>query len=265
MSHLKGSIGNSGATSTTGASNIVSGNAASNMNNGGNGTGNVVNGTNNSGNVVNASGVNTSIGNGGVGMASGIVPQSGGKLNIPSGAPKLPGGMKLNIAPTSKPVMRKPHRTEKFKVAIDMVDTMPLLVVKAMPPAVGDRLYHVTQELSGHPRIASELRDIVVIPSYSIDGKHVFLWWFTVSDTDWYRSLAELFNQPVDFATSALLVQANKALGCYQAWATPDTTPVTWPTKTTRELVADALAPGQIITSADHPVYANLTSGTVLI
>jgi hypothetical protein len=81
-------------------------------------------------------------------------------------------------------------------------------------------------------------------------------------ENSWYESLAQLFAHPPEFfASHAIRVFSKKAEPRYGTKKKELTIEIAWPTKTTGELLAEALGTDHIIDSADHPIYVELLEG----
>ncbi len=81
----------------------------------------------------------------------------------------------------------------------------------------------------------------------------------------WYESLAALFDKPSSFfEENEVQVCADKSTQRYRVRSRKIGVPVPWPDQSTNELLGKALGEHGFITSADHPVYSELTEGEEL-
>lgn len=159
--------------------------------------------------------------------------------------------------------IRKAGRTEFFKMNPAGVFSAFMLPYKSTPDAMDETTYWVVGKLRG--KVANDLRKVKYLPCYSCASKRLFIMPVKVSDTDWYRSLEILFRQPREFFDRhAIRIKAEKELGRYRIMYRQDADSVSWPTKSTAELVTDALGSANIISSPDHPIYQELISGMEL-
>lgn len=159
--------------------------------------------------------------------------------------------------------IRKAGRNEFFKMNPASMFSAFMLPYKPDPAAMDEATYWVILKL--RRKIAPELRKFSYLTCYSCASKRLFIMPVKTSDTDWYRSLEVLFRQPHEFfETHAIRIKAEKEIGRYRIMFREDTAPVSWPTKSTAELVTDALGAANIISSPDHPVYQDLISGQEL-
>jgi hypothetical protein len=126
-----------------------------------------------------------------------------------------------------------------------------------------EEYYWITPEL--RKGIKSELKAVRVFPFFSTLARCHVLWLVKVTlDNPWYTSLQDrLFRQsPEFFDRNEVRVFGDKEAGRYRVMKRPRTVPsVTWPDRSTGELLAEALGPSRIITSPDHPLYIDLVSG----
>jgi len=199
-------------------------------------------------------------------LAEPIIVGAGGKLIVPREDldSDMDEGAEIDLVNLQAKKIRKPGRREWIRLNLGLELPTRLLLVKPRPDAIETDYYYVAKPLRGP--IRDELKDVRVLPYYSVKARTVALWIVNVTpDNPWYQSVAQLLNQPADFlAGHVFLVMSDKANGRYRVRYKDADGEVTWPTKTTEELLGEALGPERFIDSADHPVYRELIEGTEL-
>jgi hypothetical protein len=190
----------------------------------------------------------------------------GGKLIVPREDldADLDDGVELDLLNLQAKKIRKPNRREW--VVLNPASELPtrMLLHKPRPDAIETDHYYVEKALRG--AIRDELKEVRVFTYYSLKLKTFALWVVNVTlENSWYESIAQVFKRPPEFfAKNAIRVVLDKANGRYRVLYKPVTLDIHWPTKTTNELLGEALGHDHFISSADHPVYAELIEGTEL-
>jgi hypothetical protein len=191
---------------------------------------------------------------------------AGGKLVVPREDPNadLDAGDELDLDGMAAPKVRKPGRREW--IAMDPTRELPTRMLIHKPRADGIEVehYYVAGGLRGP--IREELKDVRVFPFFSFTTRSHALWVVHVTlENSWYESLVPLFRQPAEFfAENEIRVVSDKANSRYKVKFKPLPGRVTWPAKSTNELLGEALGRARFITSPDHPLYADLTDGVEL-
>jgi len=227
---------------------------------------------------INALGANGTVTNGGVnpnpnvstGAASaptGIVSESDGRLIVHEEAPDaISTGEELG-GPNARVRFRWPDRLEWIKAAFARSFTSNMLVVKA-PGAMEKQYFFVDQKL--RDRIDAELKHVRIIPIYSLAGGHISLWPVEIppptGKNEWFDRLGKLLRKPPEFfPDKKLRVYWDHASKIYRVKVLPDSTPVAWPEKDTRELAGEALGEEAFVRTEDHPIFTDLVAGTELL
>jgi hypothetical protein len=192
-----------------------------------------------------------------------ITPGAGGTLSIPreetgeedSGEEEL-GGASVKI--------RKPGRREFIIMNSALEWPAKLIVHKPKGEGSADEeYYYVAPELRS--KIEGELKGVRVFLYYSVIAHCCGLWLVKVTlDNRWYESLQDrLFRQPPEFFDKyEVRVYSDKAADRYRVKRRARTVQtVRWPDRPIGDLLGEALGPGRIIRTPDHPLYQDLTSG----
>lgn len=159
--------------------------------------------------------------------------------------------------------IRKAGKNEFLKIYLASLFTTSILYYKTDPESMDESAYWVVKKLRS--KIAQDLRQVRFYLCYSYASRRFFIMPVKTSDTDWYRSLEVLFGKPAEFfLNNAIRIKADKDLGRYRILFRPEPEAVEWPTRPTAELVTEAIGYNNIISSPDHPVYVQLTSGEEL-
>jgi hypothetical protein len=191
---------------------------------------------------------------------------AGGKLEVPREDldVDLDDGTEIDLVNLQAKRIRKPGRREWIILHRGSELPTRMLLSKPRPDAIETDYYYIDKSLRGP--IRDELKDVRVFTYYSLKAKEFALWIVNVTlDNSWYESLAQLFKQPGDFFTRyAIRVISDKDKGRYRVRYTPRSGEIVWPTKTTGELLAEALGSEHFIGSTDHPIYRELIEGTEL-
>jgi len=184
-----------------------------------------------------------------------IIPDEGDDELLDEQEMDVEGGMAISI--------RRPGKHEFFKLNLASLFITHMLLHKPNPEAMDESLLYVPKGLRG--RLTQDLRPVRFYLCHSNSSGRFFIWPVKVSDTDWYHSLEVLFRkQPDFFLGNAVRIKADKEIGRYRIYANPDPKAVEWPTRPMAELVTEAIGHHNIIDSATHPIYVELTSGEEL-
>lgn len=179
------------------------------------------------------------------------------------GEEELLGGEELGIGDDMNIKLRKPGVHEKFKLSPASLFVAYMLYYKPNPEGMGESIFYVVSGL--RERLVQYMRKVEFYLCYSFATKQFFLWPVKVSNTNWYHWLKTQLQKPPEiFQNNAIRVEANQMLGRYQVKAYPNDADVVWPTKPMNELVTEAIGMENIISSSDHLIYKELTSGTEL-
>jgi hypothetical protein len=191
---------------------------------------------------------------------------AGGTLVVPRedlGA-DIDGSSELDIAGMLARKIRKPDRREW--IALNPGSELPTRMLLHKPKADGFEVefYYVHPKL--RDPIRDELKDVRVFVYYSLATKVHALWIVPVTPGNgWYESLALLFQQPAEFsAQNAIRVVSDRDNARNRVKYKPLPIRVVWPTKTTSELLGEAIGASHFITAPDHPLYRDLIEGTEL-
>jgi hypothetical protein len=191
---------------------------------------------------------------------------AGGPLVVPRedlGA-DIDGAGELELAGMMALKVRKPDRREW--IALNPASELPTRLLLHKPKADGFEVeyYFVAPKLRGP--IRDELKDVRVFVYYSLTTKAHALWIVPVTPGNgWYESLTPLFQQPADFSAQHVIrVVADKGSSRNRVKYKQEPVCVAWPTKTTSELLGDAIGASHFITTPEHPLYRDLIEGTEL-
>jgi hypothetical protein len=173
-------------------------------------------------------------------------------------------GEELDLAAVQAKEIRKPDRREWF--VLNRASELPtrLLLHKPTPDGYEVEHYYVAKSLRGP--IIDELKEVRVFICYSCKAQNHFLWVVNVTpDNLWYETLDKLLQHPVEFfATRKFRIYSPRKPAKqdgYRVKVLPLTETVVWPGKSTDVLLGEALGPGRLITSVDHPLYRDLIAG----
>ncbi len=191
---------------------------------------------------------------------------AGGKLIVPRediGA-DIVDESELDLAGMLAQKVRKPGRREWIALNPASELTTRLLLHKPKADGIEVEHYYVAKGLRAP--IHDELKDVRVFGFYSFTTRSHALWIVNVTiDNSWYESLQTLFQQPAGFfEVNAVRVLSDKDNSRYRVKHKPLPGPVTWPTRSTEELLGEALGHERFITTADHPIYRDLVEGVEL-
>jgi hypothetical protein len=160
--------------------------------------------------------------------------------------------------------IRKPGRREYFIMGPARELPVRLLVHKPKgPDTMDEELYYVVPQL--RKGIGDELKSARVFLCYSVTARQFWLWVVKVTiDNSWYSSLQDklLRHPPEFFRAFEVRVKSDKDASCYRVFKrTRSVQSIPWPDRPLNDLLAEALGASKIITSPDHPLYADLMSG----
>ncbi len=191
---------------------------------------------------------------------------AGGKLIVPRediGADIIDDA-ELDLAGMLAQKVRKPGRREWIALNPASELTTRLLLHKPKADGIEVEHYYVARGLRAP--IHDELKDVRVFVYFSYTTKAHALWIVNVTiDNSWYESLQTLFQQPAGFfEANAVRVLSDKDNARYRVKHKPLPGPVTWPTRSTEELLGEALGHERFIMTADHPIYRDLVEGIEL-
>jgi hypothetical protein len=188
---------------------------------------------------------------------------AGGTLVVPRediGA-DLDAGDELDLVGMMTKKIRKPGRREW--IALNPASELPTRMLLHKPNADGIEVehYYVRRNLRGP--IREELKDVRVFVYYSFTTRTHALWIVNVTlENSWYETLVPLFQKPAGFfAENAIRVISDKGNSRYRIRFKPMPAPVTWPAKTTEQLLGEAIGASRFIMSPDHPLYLDLIEG----
>lgn len=154
-----------------------------------------------------------------------IIPDEGEEKLLEESELDLGAEMPLSI--------RKPKRGEFFTLNPASHFPIPMLCWKPDPDGIDESLFYVDPKLRG--AIIQELRKVRFFICNSVRSNAFFIWAVKVSDTNWYRSLEALLNQPKDFfRNNSIRIRSDKERGRYLAFSQPESRTVNWPTKPIR-------------------------------
>jgi hypothetical protein len=188
---------------------------------------------------------------------------AGGKLEVPREDfdVDLDDGAELDLHELQAKKIRKPGRREWIALSLGSELPTRLLLHKQRPDSIETEYYFIDKALRGP--IHDELKDVRVFAYYSFKAKAFALLIVHVTlQNSWYESISQLLKQPADFfKTNAIRIIPDKPNSRYRVRSKPLPTDVTWPTKSTGELLAEALGADHMITSPDHEIYRELIEG----
>ena len=188
---------------------------------------------------------------------------AGGRLVVPREdiVADVDLGDELNLVEMLNKKIQKPGRREW--IALNLASELPTRLLIHKPKADGIEVehYYIGSGLRGP--IRDELKEVRVFVYYSFQTHTHAIWIINVTvDNSWYESLQALLSQPPSFfAEKAVKISSDKDNDRYRVRAKALPSLVTWPSKSTEELLGEALGMGRIINSADHPIYRDLVEG----
>lgn len=190
---------------------------------------------------------------------------AGGKLIVPREHldAGLDDGEEVSLGSPLK--IRKPGPHEWVILRRESELGTRLLVYKDDPESLRPEFYYVAPELRS--LIKEQLRFVRVLLFFSPKRRTFGLWIIkTTPGISWCENLAELLKKPPEyFAANVIRVIPDKAERRDRIRAKPWTATVNWPQQPMEELLGEALGPSRIITSADHPIYRELTEGEEVV
>lgn len=174
-------------------------------------------------------------------------------------------GEDLDLAAMQSKKIRKPHRREFVSLNAASELRTNLLLHKPKADGIETEYYYVSPSL--RTPIKRELKPCRVYVFYSWLTKMHALWVVHVTpENSWYESLQTVLKQNSEFFVErAIRVMSDKEKSRYEVRHKAASGPVVWPTKSTSELLGEAIGPDKFITSAAHPLYRDLTDGVDLI
>jgi hypothetical protein len=193
---------------------------------------------------------------------------AGGKLTVPREDifDDFDDGSEMDLISGQGMKMRKPLKQEWIALNRGSELSTRLLVHKPNPDSFDEEFYHIAKALRGP--IQGDLKRVRVFVYYSLLTKTFGLWVIKATPGNSYcDSLKSLLNRPASFfATNAIRVYRRGEEQFYCAKSKPLSAELTvnWPKQETGDLLAAALGPERMITSADHPFYRDLVDGTEL-
>lgn len=195
-----------------------------------------------------------------------ILVGAGGKLVVPREdiTADTDLGEELDLKDLQTKKIRKPARREFIALNRTSELTTRLLIHK--PKADGIEVEHYYIDSGLRSPIREELKEVRVFVYYSFVAHTYALWIVNVTiDNSWYESLQPLLAQPLPFfEKNAIRVISDKPNSRYRVRYKPLSEKVAWPTKSTEELLGEALGPERFINSTDHPIYRDLVDGIEL-
>ena len=173
-------------------------------------------------------------------------------------------GDDLDLVAMQAKKCRKPNRREWIALNPASEIATRLLLHKPKADGMDTEYYYVDPSL--RRPIAEELKPCRIFQYYSFTTRTVALWIVHVTvDNSWFESLQVLLRQPADFfACNAIRIMSDKPNSQYRVKHKPMPSEVIWPTTTTDQLLGEAIGADKFITSADHPLYRDLTDGNDL-
>jgi hypothetical protein len=192
-----------------------------------------------------------------------ITPRVGGLLEIPEADLDLGDEEDIGEA-GGKPTIGNPSKRAWFVLNPANWSTASLLQHKEREDDVEIKWHFVAPGLQ--KPIKEDLTLVRVIPFISVRTKICRLWVkpITVGNT-WYESLqGKVFRQPPEFFEQfEIRVKSYRAESIYLVSKRSRTLrDVTWPTKKTNTLLAEALGPDRMILDESHPLYRDLVDGS---
>lgn len=195
-----------------------------------------------------------------------IMVSGGGKLIVPREdiASDTDVGGELDLRDLQAKKIRKPGRREW--IALNQASELPTRLLIHKPKADGIEVEHYYIDPHLRSPIRDELKEVRVFVYYSFVTHSHALWIVNVTiDNSWYESLQPLFGLPSKFLVeNAVRVIPDKANSRYRIRHKPMPGGMAWPTKSTQELLGEALGQERFINSADHPIYRDLIDGAEL-
>jgi hypothetical protein len=189
---------------------------------------------------------------------------AGGKLVVPREdiGEGIDPAEELDLEESKGKKIRSPKRDEWIAVNHDAEFHTRLLIYE--PKQMEKEYFYVVPELRGP--ISDELKGVRVFPFYSFKTKSYALWIIKVTpENSWYESLQALLSRPHEFFQQrAVKVISHKPLQKYRVKHIRMPSSVEWRPQPTDELLGEALGPEHFITSATHPLYAELVEGEEL-
>lgn len=187
----------------------------------------------------------------------------GGKLIVPREDidADVDDGEELDPDATRVLKCRKPGRNELIVLNRESELVTSLLVYRANPDDFGQDYYYVLQNL--RDPIRDQIRKVRVFLYFSVAVKSFALWIIKISPgNSWYENLNALLNKDkIFFETSQLRIKPDLAEKRDRIKRKDFTDKIEWPTKTTEELLGEALGEDHFIRATDHPIYMELTDG----
>lgn len=191
---------------------------------------------------------------------------AGGKLEVPREDldVDLDDGAEIDLINLQSKKIRKPGRREWIILNRASEWVTRMLLHKERPDAIETEYYYVDKSL--RDRIHDELKEVRFFPYYSLNAKtFALLPVHVTADNSWYECIAQLFKQPVEFfSQNAIRIMSDKANSRYRVKYKSADNKIVWPTKTTGELLGEAIGADKFIRSADHPIYRDLVDGLEL-
>jgi hypothetical protein len=193
---------------------------------------------------------------------------AGGKLTVPREDifDDYDDSTEMDLISGQAMKIRKPLKQEWIVLNPESELTTRLFVHKPNPDSFDEQFYHIAKALRGP--IQGDLKRVRVVVYYSLLAKNFCLWVIKATpDNTYCDSLKSLLNRPASFfTTNAIRVYRRGEEQFYCAKFKPLSAELTvnWPKQETGDLLAAALGPDRMITSADHPFYRDLVDGTEL-
>jgi len=190
-----------------------------------------------------------------------ITPQAGGRLTVPREEIEddYSAGEELDLTSGIAATIGRPGNQEWFRPFPNLELQTKLLVRK--PNAFDVEYYSVDPKL--RKRIASEIKQVRVIPYYNISAKCYGLWIINVFvGNSWYESQRSLLSRDDKFFdANKIRMRSDKESRLYRFFALSLETTVNKPPDTTGELLGQALGEDHFIRDINHPVYQSLIEG----
>lgn len=191
---------------------------------------------------------------------------AGGTLKVPREDldADLDDGEEIDLVSQLALKIHKPDRREWIAVKRESELTTRMLLHKPTADGFDTDYYYVDKTL--RDPIRTELKEVRVFLYYSFNAKVFGLWIanFTPGNT-YYDPLHVLFQRPVEFfAANAVRIISDTKNRRNRVKCKKLPNDVSWPTKSTSELLGEALGPDHFITSSDHPIYRDLIEGEEL-
>ncbi len=173
-----------------------------------------------------------------------------------------PGGTPLPVGPGAYTISR-PEPEDQILLNTPAAIGVTLLPVSREGIFEKDYFYIPL----GHPlreRVRG-LKKYKIVPYYSVLRRAYRLWVCRpYGDHGWATSLTTLLGQPAEwYEQHQVQVVSEKESGKYSITFLPTKVKPVWGERTTNELLADALGPNRVVTSADHPALQR--RGEVLV